>query len=131
MSTADAIALGGFGVEASPDEIAAFRAATGLPAQGETLPLTFPIRWMASPAVRDAVATLAPESDLILVHESQTFDYATALRVGEPYTLTLTGRRVTTPDRLIVDGTVAAADGSICARLETILRLVSTTRAAA
>jgi hypothetical protein len=123
--------LGVFAVTASRADVEAFRTATGSRIGGDALPLTFPMRWLVNPDIRAAMATLVPEADLVLVHESQSFDYAVPLRIGAAYALTLQGRRKSDPDQLIVDGTIASRDGSTVATLETILRLFSTTQAAA
>lgn len=114
--------LGTFSVVARPDEVVAFRAATGLP-PGAAVPATFPMRWLASPAVRDALLALAPESHLVPVHESQLFDYRGAILAGRDYDMTLAARREPAPDRLVLDGTVAEADGTTVVTVETVLRL--------
>ena len=122
--SATAVALGPFAVGGTAEEASAFRATIGLPTDGAaTLPLTFPMRWLVTPAVREALAALVPEPDLVLVHESQTFEYAAPLLVGARYALRLTARRKTDPGQLIVDGTIAAENGVSVATLETILRL--------
>ncbi len=117
--------LGRFEVRAEPSEVAAFREATGLSDRGDTLPLTFPIRWLAAPEVRAALAAMVPDADLVLVHESQTFDYDAPLQGGKTYALSLAARREAEPDRLVIDTTILAADGAPRARCETILRLFS------
>jgi hypothetical protein len=121
-----AAALGTFAVSGTAAEAESFRVATSLPPDGtQTLPLTFPMRWLVAPAVREALAALVPEPDLVLVHESQAFDYAAPLLTDHPYAMTLTARRKSDPAQLIVDGTIAARDGAAIGRLETILRLFS------
>ena len=131
MNGGSATPLGPFAIMATPAEAAAFRRATGLAGDGATLPLTFPMRWMAGRPVRDALMSLLSEPDLVPVHEGQAFDYAVPLLVDTPYTLDLMARRETAPDRLVVDGRIRGADGSVHATLETILRLFSMTAAAA
>ena len=121
--------LGRFEVRAEPAEVTAFRRATGLPV-ADALPLTFPIRWLAAPAVRAAMSAMVPDADLVFLHEAQTFDYAVPLRCGETYAMALTARREDDPDRLVVDATILAADGAPCARCETVLRLVRVADAA-
>ena len=123
--------LGSFVVTATPQEAAAFCAATGLAADGRRLPLTFPMRWMASPDVRAALLSLVPERDLVPFHEGQVFAYTAPLFVDTPYALRLEARRETAPDRLIATVAIAADDGTICATLETILRLFSIAAVAA
>lgn len=122
--------LGTFAVTAERAAVAAFRAATGLP-PGEAVPATFPVLWLAAPAPRDALLAMAPEPDLVPVHESQSFEYLAPLAVGESYELRLEARRDAAPDRLLLFGTVAASDGTPLVRVETILRLFSTAAVAA
>ena len=117
--------LGAFAVAGSAADADAFRAATGLSTGGDVLPLIFPMRWLVLPAVRSAMTSLVPESDLVLVHESQSFDYEAPLRIDTAYTMHLTGRRKTEPDQLIVDGAILDADGATLGTLETVLRLFS------
>ena len=120
--------LGCFPVAGTAAEARAFRSAIGLsPADGANLPLpflplTFPMRWLAAPDVRRAMIAMVPDR-VALVHEAQTFDYERLLRVGESYALTLLARREVDPDRLVLDGSIAAGDGAPVARLETVLRL--------
>ncbi len=122
-------AIGTFAVSADPAEVAAFRRAARLDDEGGTLPFTWPIRWMARPDIRAALAALLPEADLVPFHESQTFDYAVSLRVGVSYQLAVSARRESAPDRLVAEG-VLSADGARVATIETVLRLFSTQAAA-
>ncbi len=122
--------LGAFAVCAEPAEVAAFRAATGLP-RGDAVPATFPMRWLAAPEVRDALLAMAGEPDLVPVHESQLFDYLAPLSIGERYEMCLDVRRETAPDRLVLTGAITARSGAIHLRIETILRLFSTAAVAA
>ena len=121
--------LGTFAVEAVAAEVDAFRAATCFGQDGTpgSVPLTFPMRWLMQPDVRQAILTLLPETDLIPVHEAQSFDYARPLRPGHAYQLAVSGQRLAEPARLLVEATVNDGDGSPCVRLDTTLRLVATT----
>lgn len=121
--------IGSFRVKADPAEVAAFRKATGLGDAGATLPLTFPMRWMVRQEVRAAILAMVVEPDIVLVHESQSFDYERPLVCGEDYVLALSARRESAPDRLFVDGTISGGQGTLC-KIETILRLFSTEAAA-
>ena len=123
--------IGSFRVRAEPAEVEAFRQATRLESGGDGLPLTFPIRWLVTPEIRAALVAMVPEPDLVLFHESQSFAYEQPLRPDETYNLTLSARRETAPDRLLVDGTIDDASGARCATVETILRLFSTKAVAA
>lgn len=114
-----------FEVSAEPREVEAFRRAIGLTGESASLPLTFPMRWLAAPDVRAALMTMVPEPDLVPVHESQAFEYLSPLTMGRSYTLTLAARREASPDRLVVATTIASAEGATHATGETILRLFS------
>ena len=122
-------AIGSFAVSADAAELAAFRRAARLDGAGETLPFTWPIRWMARPDIRAALAALLPEPDLVPFHESQTFDYAVPLRIGVSYTLAVSARRDSAPERLVVE-VLLSAEGTRVATIETMLRLFSTQAAA-
>ncbi len=116
--------LGQFPVRGTAGEVEAFRRATGAAADGSNLPLSFPMRWLASAEIRGALAALVGHGEIVLVHEGQSFAYERPLQVGQVYVLTLVVRREHAPDRLILDGSLADGDGS-CGTLETILRLVA------
>lgn len=122
--------LGTFAVVAARAEVVAFRAATGLE-PGEGVPTTFPMRWLAAPELRDALLALAPEEDLVPVHESQVFEYLAPLAVDGHYTMELAARREASPERLVLAGTIGDATGTPLVRVETILRLFSTSAVAA
>ncbi|MGD0635083.1 MAG: hypothetical protein ABSA13_12540 [Beijerinckiaceae bacterium] len=124
MSSAPAAALGTFPVSSTAGEAAAFRAATGVESAGDVLPLTFPMRWLVAPEIRAALLDAVADPDVVLVHESQIFDYSHRLRSGESYALSVSARRESAPDRLLVDGVISDASGLELARLETILRLI-------
>ena len=122
--------LGPFAVRAEPAEVAAFRTVTGLP-PGDTVPATFPMRWLAAPEVRDALLAMAAEPDLVPVHESQMFDYLVPLNAGEDYQMRLDAHRESAPERLVLTGIVTARSGAVHLRIETMLRLFSTVAVAA
>lgn len=122
MSSAD---IGTFAVAADAAEVAAFRRAAGLGEGRDGLPFTWPIRWMARPDIRAALTALVQEPNIVPFHEAQTFDYAAPLRADVAYTLAVTARRESTPDRLVAEGRLAA-DGVPVASVETVLRLFST-----
>jgi hypothetical protein len=118
-------ALGSFPVAGTEEAATLFRQATGSTTTGAALPLTFPMCWMTGPEVRAAVFAFLNDDRVVLIHESQSFDYATPLRVGEPYRLILQARREQGPDRLLIFGDVLTAAGDVAAKVETILRLIS------
>ena len=115
--------IGVFPVRGTSADADVFRHATGLPSGGAMLPLSFPMRWLATRDIRVALAALVGHDEVVLVHESQSFAYAHPLRVDQPYDLRLIVRREHAPERLILDGTITDADGADCAQVETILRL--------
>jgi hypothetical protein len=112
----DATAIGRFAVVGTVAEARAFCLATGS-TPAATLPLTYPMRWLALPDVRAGVLDLLPSADVILVHESQSFAYSHPLYVDRLYTLALFARREETPDRVILDGTVIDVAGIEHARI--------------
>jgi len=120
--------IGTFAVSASAADVSAFCRAAHLP-DGDALPFTYPIRWLARPEVRAGLTVLVPESDLVPFHESQSFDYARPLRRETAYALAVTARREHAPERLVVAATISAEDGTVAATIETVLRLFSTQRA--
>lgn len=122
--------LGPYVVGAGRAEVEAFAAATGA-MPGDAVPATFAMRWLAAPEIRAALLALAPEPDLVPVHESQSFEYLAPLVVGARYALALAARRESAPDRLIVAGTISDDEGAPHVRVETILRLFSTEAEAA
>jgi hypothetical protein len=124
VSSALPSALGTFTVSSTAGEAGAFREATGVKSASDVLPLTFPMRWLAAPEIRAALLDAVADPDVVLVHESQAFDYAQRLRSGESYALSVSARRESAPERLLVDGVISDGSGRELARLETILRLI-------
>ncbi|WP_158809852.1 hypothetical protein [Beijerinckia sp. L45] len=117
-------ALGRFAVVGTIAEADAFCRATGV-APAATLPLTYPMRWLALPDIRAGLLDLASGAEAVLVHESQSFAYTHPLFVDQLYTLTVFARREAAPDRVILDGVVTDAAGVEQLRIETILRLIA------
>ena len=116
--------LGQFPVRGTAGEAEAFCQATGVASGGSDLPLSFPMRWLATAEIRGALAALVGHGEVVLVHEGQSFTYERPLQVGQPYVLTLVVRREHAPDRLILEGTLTDGDRP-CGALETTLRLVA------
>ncbi|MDE2362065.1 MAG: hypothetical protein KGM42_05245 [Hyphomicrobiales bacterium] len=114
--------LGPIEAAADPAEIAAFRAALGSTAPEP--PPTYPIVWLARPALRAALDR-ALGGRFLPIHESQSFDYERPLKAGGRYVLTGVARRESAPDRLILTAEAQEADGGAMAvRLRSVLRLV-------
>ena len=82
------LALGVFQVRVEPGELAAFRASIG--DDGEGVPLTYPMRWLASEGVRAALhRALADGGQGALVHLGQGFSIHQPLQCGTDYALEL------------------------------------------
>jgi len=109
------------------DEAAAFADALGSQRPG-WVPLIFPARWLALPAIRAAVAELADLANGLALHETQSFEIDAPLLPNAAYTFTATIRRLSeNPPRLIVQAVVATADGIACVRFQAGLRIVPRT----
>lgn len=106
-------------------DVAAFRAALGDAHPGTDVPLTFPIRWLASPEIQFELRRVAGDQGVLLVHETQSFSYAAPLQSDRRYRLDLTLRRESTDqDRAVLQAVVRDEAGSPLAEIETVLRLV-------
>lgn len=58
------------------------------------------------------------------VHEAQSFVYENCLRPGAEYILSVEVQSTEKPPRLVVTMLVSTGQGEMCARLETVLRIV-------
>jgi hypothetical protein len=65
-------------------------------------------------------------NETLPVHEAQTFDYERELELDRDYFLGVEAYRTPTPPRLTLRTFITTPQGEICARLETVLRLVPT-----
>lgn len=112
--------IGPFSVRTDAAEAAEFAAALGLRTRPGSIPLTFPIRWLALPAVHAAIeaAIGTPHP----VHASQTFHYETNVEPDRDYAfrVAIAHDRATSP-RLVVRGTVSDSADRCVLRLETVL----------
>jgi hypothetical protein len=105
-------------------EVAGFLRGTGGTGTGDFVPLTFPFRWLALPAVRGVILQMLGGDGFLPVHEAQSFAYERSLRLDTGYVLDVEIEASEKPPRLIVKMTVSSTEGEICARLETVLRIV-------
>jgi len=126
----DAIRVGPFNVRIEQREIEEFVKALSPNGVNETrlgrVPLTFPIRWLAFPAVRDAVLAFSRAAPMLLVQESQTFDYVESLEVDRDYTFTVEiHREVSPPHQIVIDSTIDDTAGRRVASLHTVMRALS------
>jgi hypothetical protein len=110
-------------VRVEPHEAAEFSRAAGYEPAGGFVPLTFPIRWLALPAVR-ALILQATGEGFLPVHEAQDFTYLRPLQAGADYSLSVEACRSAKPPRLTVRTAVSTQQDEICVRLETVLRIV-------
>ncbi|MGH6822941.1 MAG: hypothetical protein ACRECP_05785 [Methylocella sp.] len=111
-------------IRTEPSEVAGFLRETGGARTGGFVPLTFPIRWLALPAVRGLILQLIGGQGFLLVHEGQSFAHERELRIETDYVLAIEARRTAKPPRLTLKMAVATGRGEICAHLETVLRIV-------
>jgi hypothetical protein len=111
-------------VRTGASEVAGFLRETGGARTGGFVPLTFPFRWLALPAIRGLILQLIGGHGFLPVHEAQSFAYERELRIGTDYVLAVEARRTAKPPRLTLKMAVSTGQGEICAHLETVLRIV-------
>jgi len=112
-------------VRTAKRDVAAFASATGGALELGSVPLTFPACWLALPPVR-ALITDSIGAGFLPVHEAQNFTYERGLELDCDYALCVEASRTEPPPRLTLRISVANPQGEICARLETVLRIVPT-----
>lgn len=110
-------------VRIAPQDVAAFLRETASPQRHVQVPLAFPVRWLALPAVRDLIVR-SIGSGFIPIHEAQNFAYERALQIDANYILGIEACRILAPPSLTLRMSIAIPQGDICARLETVLRIV-------
>ncbi|HEY8033631.1 MAG TPA: hypothetical protein VIF02_14995 [Methylocella sp.] len=111
-------------VRTEANEVARFLRETGDSPTAGFVPLTYPARWLALPAVRGAILQSIGGSGFLPVHEAQSFSYERILRIETDYVLAVEACRTATPPRVILKMAVSTGEGAICARAETVLRIV-------
>jgi hypothetical protein len=114
-------------VRTEPGEVAGFLRETGSVGTGDFVPLTFPFRWLALPVIRGTIMQMLGGDGFLPVHEAQSFAYERSLRPDTVYVLDVEIDASEKPPRLIVKMAVSSTDGEICARLETVSRIVRLT----
>jgi hypothetical protein len=121
------LSVGPIEVKADAAEADAFRRATSAVGEAsDELPFTFPMRWLAHAEIRAAAARLIGDEtgeQMLALHESQTFDYASPLKVGETYRLNVTLSRPPQAQQITVDAEIGPGADLIYLRMEMILRL--------
>lgn len=108
-------------------EVAGFLRETGGAGPADFVPLTFPFRWLALPAIRRAILQAIGGDGFLPVHEAQSFDYERPLRIETDYGLAVEIERSENPPRLTLKMAVSTLEGEMCVHLETILRIVRLT----
>ncbi len=111
-------------VRTGASEVAGFLRETGDTRTGGFVPLIFPVRWLGVPAVRGVILQLTGGEGFLPVHEAQSFAYERELQIETDYVLAVEARRATKPPRVILKMAVSTGEGEICARVETVLRIV-------
>jgi hypothetical protein len=129
--TSSTVQIGPLSVTANAAEALAFAQATPQVAQSGTsdeLPFTFPLRWLTRDEIRNAVATLMPHETgrtFLLLHESQSFDYAAALYPGVDYRMMVEIRSELQTAQIVVNSAISADDNVVHLRMDMVLRLVA------
>jgi hypothetical protein len=111
-------------VRTGASEVAGFLRETADARTGGVVPVTFPARWLALPALRGLILELTGGNGFLPVHEGQSFAYENELRIETDYILAVEARRTAKPPRLTLKIAVSTGQGEICAHLETVLRIV-------
>ena len=116
----DLLPIGVVEVSADAVEVAEFAAALGLSATPCTAPLTFPIRWLASPALRGAIQQVGGMT--YPVQASQSFLYNAPIVPGRNYQLQIALRQGSAHSRrLTVHGALGDGDDGIVLTFESDL----------
>ncbi|MCL2453617.1 MAG: hypothetical protein FWD08_08275 [Alphaproteobacteria bacterium] len=103
-------------------EVAAFAGEIGCLGGPDFVPMTFPIRWLTQPDVRQAISqALGP--GYLPVHEGQSFAYVKSLKIEHDYELAIRLKLSEKPSRLTLHMRVSDPQGEVCT-LETVLRIV-------
>jgi hypothetical protein len=111
-------------VRIGANEVAGFLRETGDARVGGVVPVAFPARWLALPALRGLILQLIGGDGFLPVQEGQTFAYEHELRIETDYVLAVEARRTAKPPRLTLKMAVSTGQGENCAHLETVLRIV-------
>lgn len=108
------------------DVIADFAALSRFPGANSlsagAVPATFPIVWLAHPAIRAAIEGFAKPGE-VAFHEDQLFDYLAPLAADASYKLVAEIERLETPARIAVSARVEQYCETLVT-LRTLLRLI-------
>ncbi len=93
-------------------------------AAGDEVPAVFPIRWLATPAVRSAIVGVSGlPPDAVVVHVSQRFAYNAPLAIDADYRLKVRLREAAS-DQATIEGMVLTPAGDLMATIVMGLRLL-------
>jgi hypothetical protein len=83
--------LGSFSVQASPESVRQFSDALCVAGARRRpgVPLTFPMRWLALPEIRNEIVRSLSARVGFPVQESQTFEYTRTIELGGIYRITI------------------------------------------
>ena len=113
------------------DVVADLAALSGFPGANSlpsgAVPVTFPIVWLAHPAIRAAIEGCAKPGE-VAFHEDQAFEYRAALEAGASYGLFAEIDRQEEPARVSIASRVDSK-GETVLTMRTLLRLVDGTLA--
>ena len=119
------LAVGPLAVRIDQADAAALAWAVAPDGAEPTVPLIFPIRWLALPQIHRALSELVDLSTVVLVHEAQGFVSAAPLCAGVDYVL---AARLTRSEgaaaRVMVTGTMRDAAGVDVGELHATLRIL-------
>lgn len=110
-------------VRTAPEEVAAFQWATAGTGDLGRVPFTFPACWLSLPSVRTLI-TDSVGAGFLPIHEAQKFSCERELEMDREYILGVEACRTEAPPRLTLRLSIASPEGEMCARLETVLRIV-------
>jgi hypothetical protein len=111
-------------VRTDSHEIAEFVRATVSTKSGRFVPLTFPFRWLALPAIRALIFEAIGGDGFLPVHEAQNFTYLRELQIDTDYFLAVEALRSSKPPRLTLQAAVLTQQDEMCMHFETVLRIV-------
>lgn len=123
------VSIGPFTVRANTSEVEDFADALGTRAAFGPAPLTFPMRWLCLPELRDPVARGLGLANALLVQQSQSFTYARPLKRDRDYRIEAEARRDSS-GRVTLRATISEASGGTVVISETVMRIVDATTTA-
>jgi hypothetical protein len=112
-------------VTTAAEAVREFRRESGWRHDGGDVPLSFPVVWMKSPEIKEAIR-LATQDVGLPIHESQEFQYAKPLQIDAAYNLMLELEYESDPARLVATAQIFTPDGMTIGSAVSKLRLILT-----